>query len=150
MSPDAENMDKPGQNQVPKHLLHPDLAEDFDLRHRVAPYKKPRRTIAPISSSVAELLIRGHQLIEELDRQHTNLINAAQEALAPSPQAWHAVRNAMTSYTAAYAELNALSKRINFLISVEAKELLSQSEPIDTGVNGQTTSTGEIVQDLTR
>ena len=33
MSPDGEVMDKPGQDPVPKHLLHPDLAEDFDLRH---------------------------------------------------------------------------------------------------------------------
>jgi len=93
-------MDKPSAGQLPKHLLHPELAEDFDLRHRVRHYKRPEVTGAPTSPSVAELLNRCHQILDDLERSHRALIDAAQEDLTPDPQAWKAVvvKTSMTGY----------------------------------------------------
>ena len=42
---------------------------------------------APKSTSAAELLNRGNQLLVELDRQHKRLHDAVESALKPDPQA---------------------------------------------------------------
>lgn len=109
--------------------------------HEVPPYRRPPpdpylrkgRPIvnpdAPKSTSAAELLNRGQQLLLELDRQHKRLHDATQDALRPDPQAWRAVRAAKTDYDKAYAELMALSKRLNQLIQTENPELIRQNPP---------------------
>lgn len=108
------------EHRVPPHLRPPS-----------DPYLRKGRPIvnpdAPKSISVAELMNRGQQLLLELDRQHQRLHDAAKEALRPDPQAWRAVRAAKTDYDKAYAELMALSKRLNQLIQTENPELIRQN-----------------------
>lgn len=90
----------------------------------------------PKSTSAAELLNRGHQLLIELDRQHKRLHGAVEDALKPEPQAWRAVRAAKTDYDAAYAELTSLSKRLNQLIQTENPELVLPSTPPEVATFG--------------
>ena len=84
---------------------------------------------APKSTSAAELLNRGNQLLVELDRQHKRLHEAVEGALKPDPQAWRSVRAAKTDYDAAYHELTALSKRLNQLMQNENPELIYPPTP---------------------
>lgn len=98
------------------------------LRQPPDPYLRKERPIvnddAPKEAGIGELILRGQQLLEELDKAHSRLHEAAEEALSPDPQAWRGVRAAMTSYTAAYAELAQLSKRLNRLIAEEHPEMI--------------------------
>ena len=83
----------------------------------------------PKSTSAADLLNRGNQLLIELDRQHKRLHEAVEDALKPDPPAWKAVRAAKTDYDAAYAELTSLSKRLNQLVQTENPELVRSPTP---------------------
>jgi hypothetical protein len=83
---------------------------------------------------VAELITRGQQLLEELDKAHSRLYEASEEALSPDPQAWRGVRAAMTSYTANYAELIQLSKRLNRLIAQEHPEPILPPTPLKLSI----------------
>jgi len=83
----------------------------------------------PKSTSAAELMNRGNQLLLELDRNHKRLHEAVEDALKPDPPAWRAVRAAKTDYDAAYAELTSLSKRLNQLVQTENPELVRSPTP---------------------
>lgn len=112
-----------GQSFDPLHHSRP-----FYLRPPPDEFLRKERPIvnseAPKETGIAELIARGHQLIEELDKAHSRLQEAAEEALSPDPRAWRGVRVAMTNYTAAYAELTQLSKRLNRLIAEEHPEMI--------------------------
>lgn len=109
-------------NEVPPFLQLPS-----------GPYLRKGKPIinqnVPKSTSVAEVLNRGQQLLLELDRQHKRTHNAVVDALKPDPQAWKAVRAAQTDYNKAYAELIQLSKRLNRLIQEENPELIASPTP---------------------
>jgi len=76
------------------------------------------------TETLPELLNRGHQLLLELDRIHARIHDEVKSALRPEPQAWKGARLAKGDYDQAYAELLALSKRINVLLQEEHPELL--------------------------
>jgi hypothetical protein len=92
------------------------------------PYlRKEKPVVNPGASkteSLPELLNRGHQLLLQLDREHERIRHEVQTALRPVPQAWKGARLAKGDYDAAYAELMALSKRINTLLAEEHPEFL--------------------------
>ncbi len=90
----------------------------------------------PKSTSTAELLNRGNQLLLELDRQHKRTHDAIVDALKPDPQAWRQVRAAQTDYAKAYAELIRLSKRLNRLLQEENPELIISPPPPPTATFG--------------
>lgn len=90
---------------------------------------KKQNPAVTIGGDVAELITRGQQLLEELDKAHTKMQEAAEEALSPDPQAWRCVRAAMTSYTANYAELIQLSKQLNRLVAQGRPELIQLPTP---------------------
>jgi len=107
------------------NLYHPRPPRD--------PYLNKGRPVvnpdAPKSTSAAELLNRGNQLLVELDGQQKRLHDAVEDALRPDPQAWRSVRAAKTDYDAAYHELIALSKRLNQLMQSESPELIRSPTP---------------------
>jgi hypothetical protein len=113
---------------APNGLQHIDFLELFNTAPpKDSPLNKGRPVVnpdAPKSTSAAELLNRGNQLVIELDRQHKRLHDAVKGALKPDPQAWRSVRAAKTDYDAAYHELISLSKRLNQLIQNESPELI--------------------------
>lgn len=95
----------------------------------------------PKSTSAAELMNRGNQLLLELDRNHKRLHEAVEDALKPDPPAWRAVRAAKTDYDAAYAELTSLSKRLNLLVQTENPELVLPSTPPEMATFGDVVTT---------
>ncbi len=100
--------------------------------------RKGRPRVDPAASkseSLPELLNRGHQLLLELDRQHQRIHDEIKSALRPEPQAWKGVRLAKGDYDKAYAELLALSKRVNVILQEEHPELL-RSDPEAAGSFG--------------
>lgn len=103
------------------------------------PYlRKGKPKVDPFASkaeSLPELLNRGHQLLLELDRQHQRIHSEVKSALRPEPQAWKGARLAKGDYDKAYAELLALSKRVNVILSEEHPELL-QNDPAAAGSFG--------------
>jgi len=145
LAPDV--MDKDPAVDLPPWLVHPDtLSEDFSLAHRIAHYKRPRvNKNAQLSESVADLINQGHRLLHQLDNCHNNLHDAIETALDPDPQAWKRVKTEAANYTAIYAEISQLSKRLNQLINSECRELLLEPLPVDTGVHGLLNSQGEEV-----
>ena len=95
----------------------------------------------PKSTSAADLMNRGNQLLIELARQHKRLHEAVEDALKPDPPAWRAVRAAKTDYDAAYAELTSLSKRLNQLVQTENPELVLPSTPPEMATFGDVLTT---------
>jgi len=130
---------------LPPWLVHPDtLDPGFDLRHRLRHYKRPAiNKNAAVSESVADLLNQGHRLLHQLDNCHESLHEAIETALEPDPQAWKRARTEAANYTAIYAEISRLSKRLNQLINTENRELLPEPSPVDTGMYGLVDSQGE-------
>lgn len=92
--------------------------------------------------SLPELLNRGHQLLLELDRQHQMIRESVERALRPEPQAWRGARLAKGNYDASYAELLALSKRINTLLAEDHPELL-RCDPEQAGSFGLVSGGGQ-------
>ena len=130
---------------APNGLQHIDFLELFNTAPpKDPPLNKGRPVInpdAPKSTSVAELMNRGNQLLIDLDRQHKRLHDAVEGALKPDPQAWKAVRAAKTDYDAAYHELTALSKRLNQLVQSESPELIRSPTPPATASFGDVVTT---------
>lgn len=93
------------------------------------PLSREQKPAVAIGGEAAELITRGQQLLDELDKAHIKMQEAAENALSPDPQAWRGVRAAMTTYTANYAELIQLSKRLNRLIAQEHPELIQPPTP---------------------
>lgn len=140
-------------DQVHNDVLHyqrPEIEDDNELRIRNGRhYKHPTVNIGiSTSPSVAECINRGQQLVLELDRIHQRLISSACVALKPLPQEWKAVRTAMTDYSAAYAELIGISKKLNSLIATEAPELLECNPPANNGIYGLVDSYGNSVEEV--
>jgi hypothetical protein len=110
------------------------------LRPPPDPYLRKGKPIvnpdAPKSTSIAEVLNRGQQLLLELDRQHKRTHDAVMDALKPDPQAWRQVRAAHTDYVKAFAELTQLSKRLNRLIQEENPEPIIPPTPPETATFG--------------
>jgi hypothetical protein len=104
------------------------------------PYLRKERPItndeAPKEAGIGELILRGQQLLEELDKAHIRLHDATKEALTPNPQAWRGVRAAMTDYTANYAELIGISKRLNRLLNEEHPEMIQPQTPMKKAIFG--------------
>jgi acylphosphatase len=92
---------------------HPDL----DLRKELIRVN-PNQSEDP---EIKEVINQGLQILAELDHQHTLLHRAVQDTLHPDPQAWKAVKAAMTKYAASYAKLTKISKKL--------KKTLTQKYP---------------------
>ena len=107
-------------------VLHP--YRPVYLRPPPDPYLRKERPIinndAPKETGIGELILRGEQLLEELDKAHIRLHDATKEALSPNPQVWKAVKAAMTDYSNSYAELIGISKRLNRLLNEEHPEMI--------------------------
>ena len=120
-------------------ILHPE--RPLYLRPPPDDYLRKEKPIinpeAPRETGIGELILRGQQLIEELDKAHLKLHDAAREALTPNPQSWRLVRAAMTDYTASYAELVRISKRLNRLLSEEYPELIQPQAPMKRSSFGE-------------
>jgi len=101
------------------HMIHRPPPDPFLRKEKPQVNPEARKTEA-----LPELLNRGHQLLLELDRQHQRIHDEVKSALRPEPQAWKGARLAKGDYDAAYAELMALSKRINVILQEEHPELL--------------------------
>jgi hypothetical protein len=103
------------------------------------PYlRKERPRVNPEArktETLPELLNRGHQLLLELDRIHARIHADVKDALRLEPQAWKGVRLSKGDYDKVYAELMALSKRINVILQDEHPELL-QNNPEGAGSFG--------------
>ena len=130
---------------APNGLQHIDFLELFNTAPpKDPPLNKGRPVVnpdVPKSTSAAELLNRGNQLLIELDRQHKRLHDAVEDGLKPDPQAWRSVRAAKTDYDAAYHELISLSKRLNQLIQNESPELIRSPTPLATATFGDVVTT---------
>jgi hypothetical protein len=104
------------------------------LRPPPDPYLRKEKPIvneaAPKEAGIGELILRGEQLLEELDKAHIRLHDATKEALAPNPQVWKLVKAAMTDYAASYAELIGISKRLNRLLNEEHPEMIQPQIPL--------------------
>jgi hypothetical protein len=119
-------------------VLHPE--RPVYLRPPPDPYLRKGRPIvneeAPKEAGIGELILRGEQLLEELDKAHLRLHDATKEALSPHPQAWKAVKGAMTDYSSYYAELIGISKRLNRLLNEEHPEMIQPQTPMKKAIFG--------------
>ena len=110
------------------------------LRPPPDPYLRKERPIinndAPKEAGIGELILRGEQLLEELDKAHIRLHDATKEALSPNPQVWKAVKAAMTDYSTNYAELIGISKRLNRLLNEEHPEMIQPQMPMKKAIFG--------------
>jgi hypothetical protein len=110
------------------------------LRPPPDPYLRKGRPIinndAPKEAGIGELILRGEQLLEELDKAHIRLHDATKEALSPNPQVWKAVKVAMTDYSTNYAELIGISKRLNRLLNEEHPEMIQPQMPLKKAIFG--------------
>jgi hypothetical protein len=121
-----------------KDVLHPE--RPLYLRPPPDPYLRKGRPIVndevPKEAGIGELILRGEQLLEELDKAHIRLHDATKEALSPNPQVWKVVKAAMTDYAANYAELIGISKRLNRLLNEEHPEMIQPQTPMKKAIFG--------------
>ncbi len=81
------------------------------LSHKI---RKPQlNPEAPTGTDISMLQNRGRQLILELDRQHSLLIQFAREGLKPDVAAWRGVKRTMAKYAEGYSELIGIAKVLN-------------------------------------
>jgi acylphosphatase len=100
------------------------LSEPVDI-HPIQP--------RPNDPDIVELTNQGLQLLTELDHQHQLLHGTTLDALQQNPQAWKAVKTAMTKYAATYAKLTKLSKKFNRTLTHEHPELIQpKTSPMPT------------------